>query len=228
MKRDTLLRATNVTKTFGKTLALDNASVHIGRGEIVAIMGPSGSGKSTLLHCLAGITTPDQGEIWLEDKRLDTLPNEQKTTLRRTLFGFIFQFGQLVPELTAIDNVALPLLLNNVPRKQAYQEAATWLERLDIAKTANQPIGSLSGGQAQRVAIARALVIKPKVIFADEPTGSLDSLNSERVMELLVDAAREQNVTLIVITHDPKVAAHCDREVVVRDGQVRELVSKED
>jgi putative ABC transport system ATP-binding protein len=222
---EALLRGVKLNKSFGSTSALRDANITIGEGELVAIMGPSGSGKSTLLHCLAGIAEPDSGEVWFDGRRLDSLDDETKTKLRRTDFGFIFQFGQLVPELTAIDNVALPLLLNNVPRKQAYQEAGKWLQRLDVANVRDQQIGTLSGGQSQRIAIARALVIKPKVIFADEPTGSLDSLNSEHVMELLVDIAREDGVTLVVITHDARVAAYCEREIMVRDGMVTETAS---
>src|SRR6185312_14942914 len=205
-KTDNILTGQQIVKTFGQTKALDGADIEIGRGERLAIMGASGSGKSTLLHCLAGITMPDSGEVWFDGRRLDTLYDNTKTKLRRTAFGFIFQFGQLVPELTAVDNVALPLLLNNVPRGEAYKRAVEWLQHLGIDKVAGQQIGTLSGGQSQRVAIARALVVNPKVLFADEPTGSLDSLNSEKVMELLVDIERHQAVTLVVITHDSRVA----------------------
>ena len=216
----TLIEARDVRKSFGRTPALRGASVAVGRGEILAIMGPSGSGKSTLLHCLAGIFAPDSGEVWLDGSRMDTLDEAARTKLRRTAFGFVFQFGQLVPELTAADNVAMPLLLNRARRRTAYQTAQTWLEKLGIGDKGARRTGELSGGEAQRVAIARALALGPKLIFADEPTGSLDSLTGEKVMDLLVGLAREQGTTVIIVTHDARVAAYADRVVMVRDGLV--------
>ena len=216
----TLIEARDVRKSFGRTPALRGASVAVGRGEILAIMGPSGSGKSTLLHCLAGIFAPDEGEIWLDGSRMDTLDEAARTKLRRTAFGFVFQFGQLVPELTAADNVAMPLLLNRVRRRTAYQTAQTWLDKLGTGDKGGRRTGELSGGEAQRVAIARALALGPKLIFADEPTGSLDSLTGEKVMDLLVGLAREQGTTVIIVTHDARVAAYADRVVMVRDGLV--------
>ncbi|MER7498694.1 ABC transporter ATP-binding protein [Nonomuraea pusilla] len=215
-----LLRARSVGRSYGRTQALREASLSVTAGEILAIMGPSGSGKSTLLHCLAGIFTPDTGEVWFDGRRLDTLSDARRSELRRTAFGFVFQFGQLVPELTAADNVALPLLLGRTGRKQAYRRAGAWLERLELHGLAGRRTGELSGGQAQRVAIARALVTRPKVVFADEPTGALDSLTGEKVMELLVGLAREEGTAVIVVTHDARVAACADREVMVRDGKV--------
>jgi putative ABC transport system ATP-binding protein len=215
-----LIEARDVVKSFGQTTALRGASVAVGQGEILAVMGPSGSGKSTLLHCLAGIFTPDRGEAWFDGRRLDTRSEEDRTRLRRTDFGFVFQFGQLVPELTAADNVALPLLLNRARRRAAYQAAAAWLDRLGIADKAARRTGELSGGEAQRVAVARALALAPKVIFADEPTGSLDSLTGEKVMDLLTALAREQATTVLLVTHDAQVAAYADRVVMVRDGRV--------
>ncbi len=215
-----VLQAKNLEKSFGLTPALRGANLDARQSEVLAIMGPSGSGKSTLLHCLAGIFKPDGGEVWLDGQRLDQMSEEERTRLRRTQFGFVFQFGQLVPELTAEDNIALPLLLNKVNRSEAYTRARSWFKRLGIEGMEKHRSGELSGGQAQRVAIARALAIQPKVIFADEPTGSLDSLASEQVMELLVGAAREQGTTVVIVTHDPRIAAYADREVVVRDGQV--------
>ncbi|MEV4363846.1 ABC transporter ATP-binding protein [Nonomuraea sp. NPDC003707] len=215
-----LLRAEGISRSFGSTPALREAGLSVAAGEVLAIMGPSGSGKSTLLHCLAGIFTPDTGEVWFDGRRLDTLDDGRRSELRRTAFGFVFQFGQLVPELTVADNVALPLLLGRTRRKQAYARAASWLERLELAGLGGRRTGELSGGQAQRVAIARALVTGPRVIFADEPTGALDSLTGEHVMNLLVGLAREEGATVIVVTHDARVAACADREVVVRDGKV--------
>jgi putative ABC transport system ATP-binding protein len=215
-----LIEARDVVKSFGETPALRGASVSVGPGETVAIMGPSGSGKSTLLHCLAGIFKPDGGQVWFDGRRVDALGEAERTRLRRTEFGFIFQFGQLVPELSAADNIALPLLLGKVGRKEAYAKATSWLERLDLASLGDHRTGELSGGEAQRVALARALVIRPRVLFADEPTGSLDSLMGERVMDLMVDLAREEGTTVVLVTHDARVAAYADREVMVRDGRV--------
>jgi putative ABC transport system ATP-binding protein len=217
---DSLVEARDVYRSFGETPALRGATMTVARGEIVAVMGPSGSGKSTLLHCLAGIFTPDRGEVWFDGSRLDTLSEAKRTTLRRTAFGFVFQFGQLVPELSVADNIALPLLLDGVKRKDAYQRAASWLSRLELDGLGGRRTGELSGGQAQRVAVARALVAQPRVLFADEPTGSLDSLAGEKVMSLLVGLTREEGTTVVLVTHDARVAACTDREVLVRDGQV--------
>ncbi len=221
--RSPLIEARGITKSFGQTQALRGASVAVAAGEILAVMGPSGSGKSTLLHCLAGIFSPDEGEIVFDGQRLGQLSEARRTELRRTAFGFVFQFGQLVPELTAADNVALPLLLNRVRRAAAYQRATSWLARLGLEGKDGRRTGELSGGEAQRVAVARALAIEPKVLFADEPTGSLDSLTGEKVMDLLVGLAREEGTTVVLVTHDARVAAYAEREVVVRDGKVTTL-----
>jgi putative ABC transport system ATP-binding protein len=215
-----LIEARDVYRSFGQTQALAGASLAVPRGEILAVMGPSGSGKSTLLHCLAGIFPPDKGEIWFDGERLDTLSDTRRTELRRTAFGFVFQFGQLVPELSVADNIALPLLLSRQNRKSAYAVAQAWLPRLELEGLGGRRTGELSGGQAQRVALARAMVAKPKLVFADEPTGSLDTLTGELVMELLVSTAREDGATVVLVTHDARVAAYADREVLVRDGRV--------
>jgi putative ABC transport system ATP-binding protein len=214
------VEARDVRLSFGSTPALRAATVAIAPGEIVAVMGPSGSGKSTLLHCLAGILVPDGGEILVGGRRIDTLPEAERSTLRRDRFGFVFQFGQLVPELTAEENVALPLLLSGVRRRIALAAAREWFERLDLAGLEQRRSGELSGGQAQRVALARGMVAEPEVLFADEPTGALDSLTGEHVMDLLVGSARERGTTVVLVTHEPRVAAYADREVVVRDGRV--------
>lgn len=216
----TLIETRNAWISFGETPALRGASVSVQRGEIVAVMGPSGSGKSTLLHCLAGILVPDSGEVFFEGRRIDTLREEERTRLRRDHFGFVFQFGQLVPELTAQENVALPLLLAGWHREKATRAADAWFERLDLGGLEHHRSGEMSGGQAQRVALARGLVAHPAVLFADEPTGSLDSLNGEIVMELLTKSARTEGTTVILVTHEPRVAAYADREVIVRDGRV--------
>jgi putative ABC transport system ATP-binding protein len=215
-----LIEARGIHKAFGKTPALRGATVAARPGEILAIMGPSGSGKSTLLHCLAGIFTPDEGDVLFDGQRLTAMSEAERTRLRRTAFGFVFQFGQLVPELTAADNVALPLLLNRTRRRVAYKTADTWLDRLGVGDKGGRRTGELSGGEAQRVAVARALALAPKVIFADEPTGSLDSLTGEKVMEQMTGLAREQGATVVIVTHDARTAAYADRVAMVRDGLV--------
>ncbi|GAA4587331.1 ABC transporter ATP-binding protein [Planotetraspora phitsanulokensis] len=218
-----LLTAEDLHKSYGPTAALDGASLAVSAGEIVAIMGPSGSGKSTLLHCLAGIVRPDSGRVRYEGREVQAMSDAERSALRRTRFGFVFQFGQLVPELTCLENVALPLRMERVRRREAESRAAEWLERLEVADVADKRPGEASGGQGQRVAVARALVTGPRVIFADEPTGALDSLNGERVMRLLTAAARDTRAAVVLVTHEPRVAGYSDREVVVRDGRTRDL-----
>jgi putative ABC transport system ATP-binding protein len=223
-RRARLVEAHDIVLAFGTTPALRGATLSVCQGEILAIMGPSGSGKSTLLHCLAGILVPEHGAIQFAGRRVDMMGEQERSALRRDHFGFVFQFGQLVPELSAEENVALPLLLAGVHRVAALQEARTWFERLQLEGLEKRRSGELSGGQAQRVALARGLVAHPDVLFADEPTGSLDSLTGELVMELLVDAARQEGTTVLLVTHEARVAAYADREIIVRDGLVSALV----
>lgn len=218
-----LIEARDITLAFGGAPALRGASLAVDAGDIMAIMGPSGSGKSTLLHCLGGILVPDAGEVWLDGRRVDTLDERRRSALRRDAFGFVFQFGQLVPELTAEENVALPLLLGGTRRAAALAESRLWFARLGLDGLQRRRSGELSGGQAQRVALARGLVARPRVLFADEPTGALDSLTGEQVMNLLVDAARAEGTTVILVTHEPRVAAYADRQVIVRDGRTSAL-----
>ena len=222
---DPIISAKNIKKSFGQTHALRGISLDIQPGEILAIMGPSGSGKSTLLHSLAAITKIDSGAVYFDGKRIDKLSDDKRSKLRRTNFGFVFQFGQLVPELTSLDNIALPLLLNGVKRREAYERAQKWLNRVELGSKSNNMLGELSGGQMQRIAVARAMVINPKVLFADEPTGSLDSLNSEKIMELFISTARSHGTTVVMVTHEPTIAAYADREVTVRDGQISGALS---
>jgi putative ABC transport system ATP-binding protein len=221
----TVLRGRDLYKRFGVTPALQGASVDVGLGEVLAVMGPSGSGKSTLLHCLAGILTPDAGEVHFEGQRIDRLADRDRSQLRRTAFGFVFQFGQLVPELPVVENVALPLLLGGTRRRDALATAHEWLPRVGLDDVANRFPGELSGGQGQRAAVARALIARPRIVFADEPTGSLDSVASDQVMDLLVDTARAEGSCVVVVTHEPRVAAYADRTVIVRDGAVAHQVS---
>ncbi|GAA4734662.1 ABC transporter ATP-binding protein [Phytohabitans rumicis] len=215
-----LLHAHGLRKSFGPTPALRGVDVQLKAGEVLAVIGPSGSGKSTLLHCLAGILTPDAGEVTYDGSRLDLMPDKRRAQLRRTEFGFVFQFGQLVPELPVLENVALPLLLGGHKRRAAVDTAWRWLTRLGLDPVAYGLPGELSGGQAQRAAIARALVAGPRLVFADEPTGALDSVAADTVMELLVDVAKAARAGVIVVTHEARVAAYADRCITVRDGRV--------
>ncbi|MDF2420548.1 ABC transporter ATP-binding protein [Trueperella pyogenes] len=214
------LTAQNLIKTYGSVHALAGVDVTIDAGELVAIMGPSGSGKSTLLHVLSGILVPDDGEVRLGTTSITSLGDAARSRLRRERFGFVFQDGQLVPELTARENVALPLFAAGFKRGDGLRRAAEWLHRLGVSEQAKKRPGEMSGGQAQRVAIARAMVSDPAVIFADEPTGALDQATGHEVMQLLSTTARMNGTTLVVVTHDLKVASWCDRLVEIRDGLI--------
>ncbi|GKQ38879.1 ABC transporter ATP-binding protein [Streptomyces sp. A012304] len=229
----TVLAASGLVKKYGSTTALAGVDVEVGERDLLAIMGPSGSGKSTLLHTLAGIVRPDDGQVLLRGERsemgvppaegwgrIDRLGENRLSALRRKRFGFVFQFGQLLSELPAEENVALPLMLEGVPRRQAVERARRWFAPLGLDGLDKRRPGQLSGGQAQRVAIARALVVEPDVVFADEPTGALDQRTSEEVVRLLTSVTREQGAALVMVTHDADVAAHCDRVLEVRDGRI--------
>jgi len=172
---------------------------------------------------MAGILQPDQGSVEYDRRRLEAMTDADRARLRRTEFGFVFQFGQLVPELTAIENIALPLLLANRKRREAMRSAAAWLETFGLEGLGGRRPGELSGGEAQRVAVARAMVIEPRVIFADEPTGSLDSQAGAAVLDAFTSVARSRGVSVVVVTHEAHVAAYADREIVVKDGIVASI-----
>lgn len=216
---EAVLEGSELCISFGMTPALRGAGLAVGAGEMVAVMGASGSGKSTFLHCLAGILAPESGQVRYRRREMTTMSDEQRSALRRTEFGFVFQFGQLVPELTVRENVALPLRLDGVNRRKAETMAAQWMDRLEVADVAEQRPGEISGGQSQRSAVARALVADPTVVFADEPTGALDSTSGEHVMTLLSQAARQAGTAIVLVTHEARVAAYADREVVIKDGR---------
>jgi putative ABC transport system ATP-binding protein len=209
-----------VVKSYRKTQALRGVTLGVDEGEIVAVTGPSGCGKSTLLLCLAGILRPDAGEVGYRGRRIDGWTEAERARLRRTEIGVLFQFGQLVAELSAAENIALPLLLAGARRREARTAALHWLERLGIGHLADNRPGDMSGGEQQRTALARALITEPRVLFADEPTGALDSLAGERVLGQLVRVAREQRTTVVLVTHDARVAGYADREVMLRDGEL--------
>jgi len=218
------LTAHNLVKTYGTagvlTPALAGVSLTVGPGESLAVMGPSGSGKTTLLHCLAGVLSPTSGQVLWSGQDLTALSESARTGLRRTDFGFVFQSGQLLPELPADENAALPLMLAGVGRAEATDIARRWLAYLGLAGMEGRRPGELSGGQAQRVAIARALVGSPGVVFADEPTGALDQQTGHEVLQVLTEATRATGAALVIVTHDPQVAAWCSRTVHMRDGRI--------
>ncbi len=213
-----ILTARSVVKSYRATPALRGVSVELRAGEVLAMTGPSGSGKSTLLLCLAGVLRPEAGEVHYGQMRVDTLSEADRARLRRGDFGLLFQFGQLVPELTAIENVALPLLLGGAHRKKAHTVAREWLGRFGVAHLGAQRPGQMSGGQQQRVAVARAMVTEPKVLFADEPTGALDTLSGEQVLGEIVRVVKDADTAVVLVTHDATIAAYAEREIVVRDG----------
>jgi putative ABC transport system ATP-binding protein len=215
-----VLEMTGVEHSYRRTVALRGVSFSIAAGEVVAVTGPSGCGKSTLLHAAAGIVRPLGGSVRLLGQDLDTLDEAARSRLRRRQVGVVLQFGQLVPDLAVLDNVALPLLLDGHPRDAARTAARDWLDRVGMSAEDAALPAELSGGQAQRVAVARALVTGPAIVLADEPTGSLDTLGGEQLLDLLLSSARERGAAVVLVTHDNIVASRADREVRLRDGVV--------
>ena len=216
----TVLEMTGVEHSYRRTVALRGVSLSVDAGEVVAITGPSGCGKSTLLHAAAGIVRPIGGSVRLLGQDLERLDEAARSRLRRRQVGVVLQFGQLVPDLAVIDNVALPLLLDGHPREAARTAARDWLDRVGMSAEEAALPAELSGGQAQRVAVARALVTGAAIVLADEPTGSLDTLGGEQLLDLLLSSARERGAALVLVTHDNVVASRADREVRLRDGVI--------
>ncbi len=215
-----VLEGRHLGHAYGAEPVLTDVSLALDAGEVVAVMGPSGSGKSTLLHLLAGLLRPDAGEVYLAGKRIDRLSEQARSRLRLRQMGFVFQFGDLIPELTIAENTELPLRLTGTRAGRARRRATAMLERLEIAEHADKRISEVSGGQAQRAAVARALVHSPPVVLADEPTGSLDTTAGELVLEALVGAARESGTAVLLVTHELRVASWASRDVLLRDGRV--------
>ena len=197
---------------------LDEVSFAANAGECLAFMGPSGSGKTSLLHCICGISVPASGSVWIDGMELTSLSSAKRSEFRLQRVGMVFQFGELLAELTALENVALPLRLSGVPRHDAEERAGRWLERIGLAERFEAHSTSLSGGEVQRIGIARALAHEPRLVLADEPTGALDESNTENVTELLIGAAKELGATVIITTHDPMVAAKADKVFRIRGG----------
>lgn len=215
-----MLETRNVSLSYGATPALRDVSLRIDAGASVALMGASGSGKSSLLHCLAGVIVPDEGSVLVDGADISRLSDRERSRLRLERMGVVFQFGDLVPELTLVENVMLPLQLLGQRTRPARERAMELLDRLGIGDLADSRTGAVSGGQAQRAAVARALVHRPAVVLADEPTGALDSVNAEAVLDALVDLARDTGAALLVVTHDNIVASHLDTLVTLHDGAI--------
>ena len=219
-----LVRTESVSKTYGDSTqpvhAVQNISLTVENGEFLAVMGPSGSGKSTLLYMLGGLERPTSGKVFLNDQDLSKLNDDALSRMRRTQMGFVFQFYNLIPVLTAKENVAMPMILDGISRADALKRADEALAKVGVADRSTHRPSELSGGQQQRVALARALVTNPALILGDEPTGNLDSHASEEVVQLLRRATDDWGRTVILVTHDPRIAAYADRIVFLRDGQI--------
>ncbi len=219
-----LIQTENLTKVYGKNetavVALDHVSMSVNPGEFVAVMGPSGCGKSTLLHLLGGLDRPTEGRVMIDGSSLSTLSDNALTQIRRRKIGFVFQFFNLIPILSSVENVALPLLLDGKNSAQAKQKATEWLRKVGLGDRLGNRPDQLSAGQQQRVAIARALITDPMLVLADEPTGNLDSRSSDEIAALLAQVAKEWGRSVFMVTHDPRIAAHADRIVFLKDGKI--------
>ena len=219
-----IISASNLTKIYGSgptaVTALNHVSLEVQPGEFVAVMGPSGCGKSTLLHLLGGLDRPTEGYVTIAGHNLFDLPDHKLTELRRRKIGFIFQFFNLIPVLDAVENAALPVTLDGVPLAQAKIKASEWLDKIGLGDRMSHRPDQLSGGEQQRVAVARALVAEPDLILADEPTGNLDTRSSDEIANLLRLVSKEYGRAVIMVTHDPRIAAYADRIIFLKDGSI--------
>ncbi|MCX6038837.1 MAG: ABC transporter ATP-binding protein [Chloroflexi bacterium] len=219
-----LIQTENLTKIYGSgetaVTALDHVGIQVKEGEFVAVMGPSGCGKSTLLHLLGGLDRPSEGGVSIDGTAIADMKDDDLTKLRRKRIGFVFQFYNLIPVLTAVENAALPVTLDGVKPAEARKRAAEWLERFGLGDRLNSRPDQLSGGQQQRVAVARALVAEPALILADEPTGNLDTRSGDEIASLLRQVTKEYGRTVVMVTHDPRIAAYADRIIFLKDGKV--------
>jgi len=222
--KDLIVRATDVAKTYDtgrvQVRALRGVTLHVERGEIIAIMGPSGCGKTTLLNCLSGLDTIDSGEILIDGSDINRLSDNQKTEFRARRMGFVFQFYNLLPVLSAVENVELPLLVSGIGVKETRTRSMAALEQVHLADWANHRPAELSGGQRQRVTVARALVNDPAIVWGDEPTGDLDSQNAQEIMDLICDLNQTRSQSFVLVTHDAKIAARTHRIVFMVDGLI--------
>ncbi|HAE58491.1 MAG TPA: lipoprotein-releasing system ATP-binding protein LolD [Anaerolineae bacterium] len=222
----TIITTSNLTKIYGSgataVTALDHVSLKIDPGEFVAIMGPSGCGKSTLLHLIGGLDKASEGSVAVDGHNLNDLNDDSLTELRRRKMGFVFQFYNLIPVLTALENAALPVTLDGLKPAEAHKKAAEWLSRFGLGDRLSHRPDQLSGGQQQRVAIARALVAEPQLILADEPTGNLDTKSSDEIASLLRQVSKQYGRAVVMVTHDPRIAAYADRIIFLKDGKVAE------
>ncbi len=221
-----IVQGENLTKIYGSgetaITALDHVNLRIEENEFVAVMGPSGCGKSTLLHLIGGLDRPTEGSVQIDGQVLARLSDDALSKLRRRKIGFVFQFFNLIPILTAVENAALPLLLDGVNPAQAKQKAVEWLTRVGLGARLHSRPDQLSAGQQQRVAIARALITEPVLVLADEPTGNLDTKSSDEIAALLQQVAKEWGRAVLMVTHDPHIAAYAERIVLMRDGKIVE------
>jgi lipoprotein-releasing system ATP-binding protein len=215
-----MIEAINLKKNYGQLQVLKGVSLHIGKGEFVSIVGPSGAGKSTLLHIIGTLDKYDQGSVLIDDKNPFSMKSSELASFRNTQFGFVFQFHNLLPEFTALENVCLPGLIGDRAQKEVEKEAKEWLEKFGLQKRMEHKPSELSGGEQQRVSVARALINKPKIIFADEPTGNLDATNAAQMHHHFLELNRDLGITFVVVTHNQEFANMANRKIEMRDGQI--------
>ncbi len=216
-----MIKATQISKTYGNVIALKDTDCIIQKDELIAITGPSGAGKSTLLHLLSGLEPSDTGSIYLNGKKIQDFSKKEMQQFRNESLGFVFQFHYLLPEFSAIENVMLSLLIGGVNEKEAEAKAKIMLERVGLSHRLTHKPNAMSGGEQQRVAVARAVVNEPKLLFADEPTGNLDSKTTDEVFDLFLKLKEELGMTIVMVTHNSSLAAKADRQLFVKDGRIQ-------